>query len=338
MVATTGRLDPRRRVHRGDGTEEVRMTGLDRPTVAWMRDHHSIVTSQVLDDAGISEDERRRLVGLGVLARVVDGGYVFGGCEAGELARCAAVCGSRPHLIVAGPTAGRIWGIRRSPRDDLVHVIAPPASQPCRERWVKPYRTDLVFDDELVTRRDGIRLTSPPRTVVDLTRYVSTSDLSSAIESVIQLGMATPTTLQRTAARLDTPGRAWVRRFLRTLAGRHPGAAAESEWEMRVVNALVARGVHDLERQVEAVLPGYGRVRFDAAIRDLKWALEIDVHPAHLSVEGASKDKRRDRKADAAGWSPVGPGNSSCGPTSPASSTTSSSPSPAAAPPTNATR
>lgn len=71
---------------------------------------------------------------------------------------------------------------------------------------------------------------------------------------------------------------------------------------MKVVNALVARGVYDLERQVEALIPGFGRVRFDAAIPALKWALEIDVHPSHLSVEGSSKDKRRDRFADAAGW------------------------------------
>ena len=43
--------------------------------------------------------------------RVVDGAYAFGGVDADELARCAALCGSRPHLVVAGPTAGRLWGL-----------------------------------------------------------------------------------------------------------------------------------------------------------------------------------------------------------------------------------
>lgn len=278
------------------------MAALDRDAVAWMREHHATLTNNRLDQIAMTLDQRRRLVEQGVLERVLHGGYAFGGVEPDELARCAALCEARPHLVVAGPTAGRLWGIRRSPRDGLVHVIAPPASQPCREKWVKPYRTALIYDDEIVVRPDGIRLTSPPRTLIDLTRYVSVADLRSAIESALHAEMCVIATLERTAARLDTPGRPWVRRFMRTVSGRPPGAAAESEWEMRVFNALIGRGVYDLERQVPLTIPGYGSVRFDAAIPALRWALEIDVHPSHLSVEGASKDKRRDRKAEAIGW------------------------------------
>ena len=63
--------------------------------------------------------------------------------------RCAR---SRPQLVVAGPTAGRLWQIRRSPRDGLIHVLAPPHSHPCREHWLRPYRTALIFDDEVVRR------------------------------------------------------------------------------------------------------------------------------------------------------------------------------------------
>ena len=44
--------------------------------------------------------------------------------------------------------------------------------------------------------------------------------------------------------------------------------------------ALTAAGVRDLVRQLEIRLPGYGPARFDMAIPDLRWALEIDVHPS----------------------------------------------------------
>ncbi len=92
-----------------------------------------------------------------------------------------------------------------------------------------------------------------------------------------------------------------MRRFLAVLEQRHPGAAAESEWELRVCNALVRRGVPGLERQVWKELPGYGPARFDIAIPELQWVLEIDIHPDH-GLEGGAADKRRDRCARAIGW------------------------------------
>lgn len=85
---------------------------------------------------------------------------------------------------------------------------------------MRPYRTALVDDEDVVFRNDGVRLTSPPRTVVDLTRYVHNLALISIIEHAISSEMCTTATLWRVAERLDTRGRPWVRRFLRTAASR----------------------------------------------------------------------------------------------------------------------
>ena len=38
------------------------------------------------------------------------------------------------------------------------------------------------------------------------------------------------------------------------------------------------------------------------AIPELRWALEIDVHPEHRTLEGAARDIERDDAADAIGW------------------------------------
>jgi very-short-patch-repair endonuclease len=277
------------------------MSSLDRHALSWLHDHHATISSEALRASGVTLDRRKNLVRSGLLERVGDGAYALGAVDVNELERCAALCTSRHHLVVAGPTAGRLWGLRRSPQDGLIHVIAPPHSHPCREPWVRAYRTPLLAEDEIVRRDDGIRLTSPPRTVVDLTRYVEPFALASAIEHVLARQMCTVTTLARTAGRLASPGRPWVRRFLAVLEQRHPGAAAESEWELRVCNALVQRGVSGLERQVWTELPGYGRARFDIAIPELQWVLEIDIHPDH-GLEGGAADKRRDRCARAIGW------------------------------------
>ena len=187
-------------------------------------------------------------------------------------------------------------------RDGLVHVIAPPASHPCREPWVKAYRTALIDPEDVVTHPDGLRLTSPSRTVVDLTRYVDPFALTSIVEHAISSGLCSETAMERTAARLATPGRSWARRFLRTLASRHPGAAAESEGELRVFRALVRAGAVALVRQHVITLPGYGPARFDMAIPPLRWALEVDLHPEHRTPEGRARDSLRDVAAEGLGW------------------------------------
>ncbi len=184
------------------------MSGFDHRITSWMRDHHAVVSSGVLTGAGVSETQRRRLVEHGVLERVVHGAYRFRGVPDDELSRCVALCSSRPRLVVAGPTAGRIWGIRRSPRDQLVHVLAPPASNPCREPWVRVYRTALIDPGDIVHCRDGLRLTSPPRTLVDLARHLSSEALASAVESALHEQLCTLATMQRVARRPATPGRA----------------------------------------------------------------------------------------------------------------------------------
>lgn len=193
-------------------------------------------------------------------------------------------------------------GIRRSPTDGLVHVIAPPSSHPCVAPWVRAYRTSLLCDEEIVDRRDGVRVTSPPRTAVDLTRYVGRDAVSLVIEDVLHRGLCTVSSLHRTAERLATPGRPWARRFLAVLQGRCPGPAAASDGERLVFEALVARGVRDVERQVRVELPGYGPARFDIAVRQIKLAIEIDLHPEHATPAGIANDNLRDHCAAAAGW------------------------------------
>ena len=285
------------------------MSSLDRRALTWLHDHHATISTGALGASSVSLDQRKRLVRAGVLERVVDGAYALAGVDHDELARAAALCSSRPHLIVAGPTAARLWAFRRAPHDGLIHVLAPPRSHPCREPWVRAYRTPLIFDDETVQRPDGIRVSSPPRTVVDLTRYIDAVSLGSTIEHVLARQLCTVVTLHRTALRLATPGRPWVRRFLSVLAQRHPGAAAESEGEMRVFDALVARGVRGLDRQVCRVLPGYGMARFDIAVAELRLGRRgrPPPRPCHVGRHRQRQPPRRWGRRPRLGHAPCRP-------------------------------
>jgi hypothetical protein len=278
------------------------MNALNRQVVEWTAKHHAVVSTTDLARLGVTRSQRRRLVGDKLLERVLDGAYRFPGLPDDELGRCVAAC-SRPNpLIIAGPTAGRLWGFRRMPRDRLVHVIAPPASNPTVEKWLRPYRTSMIDPLHIVERFDGVRLTSPPRTVVDLARHLSDTDLRSVIDQVESDGMGTADTMRRVAADLATPGRPWARRFLRALEVRPQYGVPESHWESRVVAALIERGVRELTPQRWLDVPGWGPIRLDASVDRIRWGVEVDVYPTHFTEDGGSNDRDRDLACDAIGW------------------------------------
>jgi hypothetical protein len=263
---------------------------------------HSVMTDTIMQSLGLSIAQRKVLVRDGFLERLLDGSYRFAGTPLDEMARCVAASARPSGLVICGPTAGRLWGLRRMGRDGLVHVIAPPASHPTVEPWLRPYRTSMLAPEDIICRDDGIRLTSPARTAVDLTRHLTPVDLRSVIDQVIHERHTTADALRTVAESLATPGRPWARRFLVELAQLPNEGVAESHWESRVVAALISRAV-PLEPQRWLDVPHWGPIRLDGCIASLRWGVEVDVYPDHFTEEGVTKDAGRDLACDAIGWS-----------------------------------
>lgn len=278
------------------------MRTLTRETLAWLADHHAVVTADVLCRHGITATTRRRLVREGLLEHLLDGVYRLGGAPPNELDRCVAICARSPEIVIAAPTAGRIWQLRRMGDDGLVHIIGPPHSHPSTVPWLRTYRTALLLPDHVIERPDGIRLTTPARTAVDSMRHLSIADVRSVTDQVLQRGLARLDELHAVAESLATPGRPWARRYLRLLQGRIDGGAPESHWESRVVTELHRRGVAGLETQYPIELPGWGAARLDIAVPRLRWGVEIDGFPDHFTEDGSTRDARRDTAAAALGW------------------------------------
>jgi hypothetical protein len=78
--------------------------------------------------------------------------------------------------------------------------------------------------------------------------------------------------------------------------------AAESHPEVVLGDALRARGIPVVPQVEGLVLPNGTRIRIDLAVPAARWAIEIDVHPDHLLLEGTTRDKRRDRQCHMIGW------------------------------------
>ena len=278
------------------------MSRLEPDALAWMRHHHQAISTDQLAAQGVSRSKQKRMVANEQLRRVVKGAYVAGSAAPDDVIRQTALCLAHPELVLAGPTAGRHWRLRFVGKDRFVHAIGPPASHPCNEPWVKVYRTAALDPADIVYLSDGRRMTSPARTAVDLTRYVSASALTSINEHVISLDYCSQAELRRCAELINTPGRPWVRRYLRILEGRLPGAPSESNGELNVLGEFQQRGVRDMVRQFPTVLPGYGPARFDVSIPEIRWAFEADLYPSHWTPDGIARDQARDAAAAAAGW------------------------------------
>ena len=263
---------------------------------------HGIASVRQLLDGGLSHRQLRHLQHSGAVELVLRGAYRTPSTPLDELSRCAAVCLARPDVAIAGPTAGRLWGLRRLPPDRRIHVIARRASNPAIARWVVPYRTDALHEHDIIDRDDGVRITSRARTALDLARWLGPDDLLSVVEQAAHDGGLSDDDLLAVAADWLSPQRPWARRFLRALDRRLPGGAAESHPEVRVADALCTAGVRGLVRQHHIHLPGYGEARFDLAVPQLCWAIEVDLHPRHRESIGIASDARRDLAARTVGW------------------------------------
>jgi very-short-patch-repair endonuclease len=264
--------------------------------------HHGVASHERLVELGLTRD---RIIGLqhaGTLVGVLKGVYWIPVVPLTEVVRCVAVCAAHDDAVIAGPTAGRLWALRRLPRDRRIHVIVRPHRQPSIEPWIVPYRTNAIRDEDVIDRADGIRLTTRARTALDLARHLGDVDLLSVIEQVANDGALADDGLRDVAVDFISKRRPWLRRYLLQLDRRLDGGAAESHHETILGDALHAAGVSPLVRQFRMDLPGYGPARFDLAVPSMRWAIEIDVFPSHRETEGRRRDQQRDEAARSMGW------------------------------------
>lgn len=263
---------------------------------------HGVASLDQLLSTGLGIGALRRLESRGAIERVLNSAYRSPSVPFGELARCAAVCLARPTTVIAGPTAGRLRSYRRNPRDLRIHFLSPPGSHPVAEPWAVPYRTAAFHPCDVVTRPDGIRVTSAARTAFDLARWLRGDDLLSVIEQARRDAGLDDADLWAVAVDWLCNQRPWARSYVRQLGRLLPGGPAESHPEVRVAAALATAGVGGVVRQFPIDLPGYGPARFDLAVPTLHWAIEVDVHPTHEETAGAERDEQRDAAATAVGW------------------------------------
>lgn len=202
--------------------------------------------------------------------------------------------------VLSHTSALTVW--RLAPGAGAIHVSVPAARRAARGRGLVVHRVQRLDPDRL----GGLPVTRLPRTLVDSWGSAHAASGSTAGVELVRgavIGAVRDRQVRTTDLRAEVdrrvtlPGRAAL---LRLLGLVEQGCQSELEiWGVREV--LDGRGMAAFVQQHRVALP-HGVAHLDAAIPELKIAVEMDGAAFHGSAADRERDTRRDVALAAEGW------------------------------------
>jgi very-short-patch-repair endonuclease len=275
----------------------VQARPIPRSLIAAARANFGLVTAADLVAHGVTSRRRARALGTGELVQIHAHVFRFASHPETFDQRCRAANLAAPSAALSGPTAGRLYGLRRAWSDD-VHVLAPHALALDR---VVGHRSNMLSEED-IQQLGPFRVLRPARLSCDLASFLDDADLESVIEQMLQRRLADLVTIRRLARTFITSGRNGAARLGRVLDGRPTWRRpAESDLELRLARALARRGL-DLQTQVELTLDSGRVIRIDLGDPVSRFGVEVDHVTWHGGRLDVQQDKARDRDAMRLGW------------------------------------
>jgi hypothetical protein len=207
----------------------------------------------------------------------------------------AAVLAAGPGSVLSHWSAAALWGIR----PDAGLLVDVTTRRPLRSRRGLRIHRSILPKDE-VTAQDGIPVTTPPRTILDLAAVANRRTVERVIEQARVLEL-------------------WDRLSLPDLLARHPRRRGTSV--VRQILADESLGstvtVNDLEEDFLALVDRAGLPRPqmnmsfhmgdrhidpDAIWRKQRLIVELDGRATHGTPKAFESDRARDRALQVAGW------------------------------------
>jgi very-short-patch-repair endonuclease len=265
---------------------ECNSRGADAIIAALAERQHGVLARRQLIALGLSRSEIGGRLERGQLHLIHRGVYAVGHRLVTREGRwMAAVLSAGPGAALSHRSAAALWRIRQT-ASARIEVTVP--TQIRRRKDLLPHRAVLPEDE--VTIKDGIPVTTPARTLLDLATVLNPNDLDRALDEAETL-------------RLDGP---------QALLERYPRARGTATLRTRLLNArrslrspleaefLAFIRAHGLpEPETNTLIQGY---ECDAAWRGAKLIVELDGYATHGTQPAFERDRRRDRKLTAAGW------------------------------------
>lgn len=269
---------------------------LDRLICSIAERQHGVVARYQLLRAGAGRRAVGHRIQQGRLHLVHRGVYAVGYRNLTREGRwMAATLAGGPGAALRRRSAATLWGIRYwdSAQVELV------ASSQRRDRPGIAFRWCVLRADEL-TRKDGIPVTTPARTLLDLASILNRSQLERAInEAEIRRLDGTLSLGEMVDRHPHQPGSANLRQVLAD--GRGGERITRSELETEFLSFLDA---YRLPRpRVNALVETPARrYEADCVYTAERLILELDGYAIHATRRTFEEDRARDRALTTAGW------------------------------------
>lgn len=247
-------------------------------------EQHGVVAVWQLIELGLTRRQIERRVEAGWLHRVFRGvysvGHPAGTAEAREMAAVLA-CGD--GAVLSHWTAGVRWQLIR-PAHGPIHVSAPADRK--AQRGVFTHKAQLQPQDR--TQRDGIPITSVPRTLLDLAAVANERILRRAVNQAERAGRLNRRAIDQLLER--NPRQKGRKRLIAVIAAVNPGTRrTRSDLEVAFLELCIK---YDIPKPFEnAIVEG---IDVDMYWPEARLIVELDSYEYHRTPAEFENDRRRD--------------------------------------------
>ena len=266
---------------------------------------HGIVSRSNLIRAGWSDSESKTAIANGLLVVVHRGVYRVAGAPWTPLAETqAAVLAAGAGAAASHRTAAWLWRLIEEPPARIELSVELPRF--ARLAGVTVHRT-LDLSPRWIRRRQGIAVTDPLRTMLELGAVLPRWDVSDALERGVMAKLFSVAALEWVRVELAARGRNGCGVLREILDDRALGAERPDGMLEPRLAQLCAR--YGIERPVfqHRVVDGRGHVvaKVDFAYPDVRAFLEVDGYEVHGTPEAMEADFDRQNRLVALGWVPI---------------------------------
>ncbi|MDQ4041910.1 MAG: endonuclease domain-containing protein [Actinomycetota bacterium] len=206
----------------------------------------------------------------------------------------AGVLAAGPDAVLSRRSAAALWDLR----PELAGPVEVTAPRCLRSRPGLRVSRAAFADDER-TRRCGIPVTTPARTLLDLAGVLPRHALERAAEAAEQLGVCDGPTLDALLTRYH--GRKGVRALRQIADTGRASRITRSELESRFLAFLERFGLPSPQTNVRIAVGGR-TLEVDCVWPAARVVVELDGHAYHATRAAFERDRERDRLLQAAGW------------------------------------
>lgn len=270
-----------------------------REAIALAMRRGGFITTHEAEALGLSSSALRRKVLNGVFVRVRPGVYMLPGAATRPDVELRIAC----HIlsaVVSHHSAAAIHGFE-SIRKSEATVTVSHRSTHRLPGVVVHQSTDLL--DAHVVEIDGLPVTTPVRTVIDLAKVLDSSRLETVMENALASSKVDFDELYDLFSAIARRGKPGVRKLRRLLEEKAGGSfVSESELERRFRKLIEDAGLPRPQSQFGAKWLKQSNGRVDFAYPEKRIVIECDGRRWHSQFDAFEADRRRDNAAQLSGW------------------------------------